>query len=99
MHLDLEYAGPVCCQSGVTGNQVCDWIGGGANTAGAGLGGLKMWIGYHQDIAFFLLAAYRSTGDPNQDGSVSYAYRVRAFNAAGSSGPANEAATTTQGCP
>jgi predicted phage tail protein len=38
---------------------------------------------------------YQSTGLAC---GTSYAYRVRAFNAAGSSGPANEAATSTLGC-
>ena len=38
---------------------------------------------------------YQSTGLAC---GTSYAYRVRAFNSAGSSGPANEAATSTLGC-
>lgn len=60
-HLDVEYAAG-CHLSPVTGNQVCDWIGGGGNTASGTVGNLTMWIGYHQDIVRFLLAAHESTG-------------------------------------
>jgi|GEM_PF-6731473 len=59
-HLAAEYASG-CHTSRVTTNQVCNWVGGGANTAGAGVGNLEMWIGYSQDVARFLLAAYVST--------------------------------------
>jgi hypothetical protein len=38
------------------------WVAAGGNTAQS-LGGLEMYIGYHQDVALFLLAAYVSTGD------------------------------------
>jgi hypothetical protein len=61
LHLDVEYA-TGCYTSSVTGNVLCDWIGGGGNTASGSVGNLTMWIGYHQDIARFLLAAYESTG-------------------------------------
>jgi hypothetical protein len=61
-HLAAEYAHE-CHTSSVTQQQVCDWVGGGANTAGAGLGNLQMFIGYSQDVARFLLAAYVSTGN------------------------------------
>jgi len=60
-HLDVEYA-TGCYTSSVTGNLLCDWIGGGGNTASGAVGSLSMWIGYHQDIARLLLAAYESTG-------------------------------------
>ena len=62
-HVAVEYAGPTCLPSGVTGHQICHWIAGGSNSAAAGAGGLEMWIGYQQDIVRFLLAAYHSTGD------------------------------------
>lgn len=60
-HLDVEYA-TGCYTSPVTGNLLCDWIAGGGNTASGPVGNLTMWIGYHQDIVRFLLAAYESTG-------------------------------------
>ncbi|HEY0555161.1 MAG TPA: hypothetical protein VGG20_12900 [Thermoanaerobaculia bacterium] len=60
-HLTVEYAHG-CYTSPVTGSSLCDWLAGGANTATAGVGGLKMWIGYFQDVARFLLAAGVSTG-------------------------------------
>ncbi|MFY9823205.1 MAG: hypothetical protein WAM82_17615 [Thermoanaerobaculia bacterium] len=63
-HLTAEYAhDPHCYTSSVTGASLCDWLAGGANTATAGVGGLKMWIGYFQDVARFLLAASVSTGN------------------------------------
>jgi hypothetical protein len=62
-HLAAEYAPHSCYTSPVTGASLCDWLAGGANTATAGVGGLKMWIGYFQDVARFLLAAAVSTGD------------------------------------
>jgi List-Bact-rpt repeat protein len=61
-HLVLEYAHG-CYTSSVTGSTLCEWLAGGANTAAAGVGGLKMWIGYFQDVARFLLAAAVSTGN------------------------------------
>jgi hypothetical protein len=61
-HLAVEYAHG-CYTSPVTGASLCDWLAGGANTATAGVGGLKMWIGYFQDVARFLLAAAVSTGN------------------------------------
>ncbi len=61
-HLGAEYAHG-CYTSPVTGDLLCDWLAGGANTATAGVGGLKMWIGYFQDVARFLLAASVSTGN------------------------------------
>lgn len=61
-HLEVEYADWACHTSSVTGSPICHWIAGGGDTAAAGLGGLEMWIGYHQDVVRFLLAAYRSTG-------------------------------------
>ena len=60
-HLDVEYA-TGCHTSSVTGNLLCDWIGGGGNTASGTVGNLTMWIGYHPDVARFLLAAHESTG-------------------------------------
>lgn len=60
-HLDVEYA-TGCHTSSVTGSVLCEWIGGGGNTAAGSVGNLTMWIGYHQDIARFLLAASKSTG-------------------------------------
>jgi hypothetical protein len=62
-HLATEYAHG-CYTSPITGVSLCDWLAGGANTATAGVGGLKMWIGYFQDVARFLLAASVSTGNP-----------------------------------
>jgi hypothetical protein len=65
-HLEVEYVHlpPGQCQvSAATGNSLCDWVAGGANTASSGLAGMEMWIGYHQDIVRMLLAAYQSTGD------------------------------------
>jgi hypothetical protein len=62
-HLAVEYAPHNCYTSPVTGASLCDWVAGGANTATAGVGGLKMWIGYFQDVARFLLAAGVSTGN------------------------------------
>lgn len=62
-HVDAEYA-HACHTSAVTGSSICNFVGGGANTAAAGLDGLVMWIGYFQDISRFLLAAYTSTDDP-----------------------------------
>jgi hypothetical protein len=62
-HLAVEYAHG-CYTSPVTGSSLCEWLAGGANTATAGVGGLKMWIGYFQDVVRFLLAAAVSTGDP-----------------------------------
>ncbi|HVT17787.1 MAG TPA: fibronectin type III domain-containing protein [Thermoanaerobaculia bacterium] len=62
-HLATEYAQGQCYTSSVTQQQVCNWVGGGGDTAAAGVGNLKMWIGYFQDVARFLLAAYVSTGD------------------------------------
>jgi hypothetical protein len=62
-HLAVEYAHG-CYTSPVTNSSLCDWLAGGANTATAGVGGLKMWIGYFQDVARFLLAASVSTGNP-----------------------------------
>lgn len=63
-HLAAEYVHvqSPCYTSSVSGNQVCDWVGGGADTVAGGVGNLKMWIGYFQDVARFLLAAYVSTG-------------------------------------
>jgi hypothetical protein len=61
-HLAAEYAHG-CYASPVTGASLCDWLAGGADTATAGVGGLKMWIGYFQDVARFLLAASVSTGN------------------------------------
>ena len=61
-HLDVEYA-QGCYTSPVTGHTLCDWVGGGGNTASGQVSDLTMWIGYHQDIARFLLAAYESTGN------------------------------------
>jgi hypothetical protein len=69
-HLTAEYAHG-CYVSSVTGATLCDWVAGGANTAAAGVGGLQMFVGYFQDVARFLLAAYVSTGDTN------YADRAR----------------------
>lgn len=63
LHLTVEYANDRPFNSGVTSALIDDWIGGGGNTA-ASLEGLTMWIGYHQDIVLFLLAAYASTNDP-----------------------------------
>ncbi len=62
-HMSVEYAHG-CYTSAVTGDTLCEWLGGGANTAAAGVGGLKIWIGYFQDVARFLLAAAVSMGDP-----------------------------------
>jgi hypothetical protein len=63
-HLTAEYdqGQNHCYTSSVSQQQVCDWVGGGANTAAGGVGNLEMWIGYSQDVARFLLAAYVSTG-------------------------------------
>ena len=62
LHLDREYAHNEPFHSSVTGSLISDWVGGGATTA-MSLDGLVMWIGYHQDVALFLLAAYQATGD------------------------------------
>ncbi|HVR07850.1 MAG TPA: fibronectin type III domain-containing protein [Thermoanaerobaculia bacterium] len=64
-HLAAEYdqGQNHCYTSSVTQQQVCDWVGGGANTAAGGVGNLEMWIGYSQDVARFLLAAYVSTNN------------------------------------
>lgn len=59
-HVLHEYADLGCQVSGVTGNTVCRWIAGGANAAA---GTLRMWIGYFQDIAQLLLAAYHDSQD------------------------------------
>ena len=61
-HLEVEYWNQ-CVTSGVTGNAVCHWAGGGGNTAAAGFAGLVMWIGYHQDLVRLLIAAEHFTGD------------------------------------
>lgn len=61
-HLDDEYASGNHT-SPVTGNPLREWAGGGANTSQHGVSNVEMWIGYHQDIARFLLAAYESTGN------------------------------------
>lgn len=61
-HLTVEYA-QGCYTSSVTGETLCEWVGGGGNTASYQVSDLVMWIGYHQDIARFLLAAYESTGN------------------------------------
>ena len=63
LHLSHEYVdGAGCFQSEVTDRWMCSWIAGGLDAAQHGLSGLKMWIGYHQDVANFLLAAYHATG-------------------------------------
>jgi len=62
LHLAKEYASGETFLSRVTHDAIADWVGGGANTAES-LAGLKMWIGYHQDIAMFLLAAHAATGE------------------------------------
>lgn len=62
-HLKEEYA-PGCHGSPVTGEDLCEWVGGGGNTASHQVSDLVMWIGYHQDIVRFLLAAYESTRNP-----------------------------------
>jgi hypothetical protein len=62
-HLELEYASG-CFTSGVSQRTLCSWIAGGGRTASGGVGSLEMWIGYHADIARFLIAASMSTGDP-----------------------------------
>jgi hypothetical protein len=62
-HLDVEYASG-CHISPVTGDPLCEWAGGGADTSAHGVSNVLMWIGYHQDIARFLLAAHESTGNP-----------------------------------
>jgi hypothetical protein len=61
-HLNVEYA-QGCYTSPVTGHPLCEWIGGGGNTASGQVSDLTMWIGYSQDVARFLLAAYESTGN------------------------------------
>jgi hypothetical protein len=61
-HLNVEYA-QGCYTSPATSNQLCEWLGGGGNTSSGQVGDLTMWIGYHQDVARFLLAAYESTGN------------------------------------
>lgn len=64
-HLQNEYVHNKCHVSSVTGKTLCEWVGGGRNTtAGGVLENAEMWIGYYQDIALFLLAAYESTGEP-----------------------------------
>jgi hypothetical protein len=61
-HLEVEYAYG-CHNSPVTGEEFCEWVGGGANTSAHEVSDIVMWIGYHQDIVRFLLAAYESTGN------------------------------------
>lgn len=67
LHLNAEYvnlpAGQ-CLTSAVTGEPVCNWVGGGSNTSNHGVDSIEMWIGYHQDIVRMLLAAAESTRDP-----------------------------------
>lgn len=60
-HLEVEYLHETHT-SGVTGQTMDHWVAGGGNAAQS-LAGLEMFIGYHQDAALFLLAAYVSTGD------------------------------------
>lgn len=60
-HLEVEYLHETHT-SGVTGRTMDDWVAGGGNTAQS-LDGFEMFIGYHQDVALFLLAAYVSTGN------------------------------------
>ncbi len=60
-HLAVEYANG-CHASSVTGATLCKWVGGGGNTSAGSVDNLTMWIGYHQDVVRFLLAAFESTG-------------------------------------
>lgn len=66
-HLEVEYVNlpaSQCLSSAVTGQPICNWVGGGATTSALGVAEIEMWIGYHQDIARMLLAAFEATRDP-----------------------------------
>lgn len=61
-HLAVEYA-KGCFRSSISGKTLCEWIAGGGDSAGAGVGRLEMWVGYFQDVSRFLIAAFQSTGN------------------------------------
>ncbi len=61
-HLAHEYkqVTPPCPVSPLDGREMCHYLAGGGETA-ASSG--EMWVGYFQDAAMLLLAAYAATGD------------------------------------
>ncbi len=65
-HLEKEYSsleGDECPLGPWSGERICHWAGGGANTASGPIADLVMWVGYYPDIIRFLLAAYNVTRD------------------------------------
>lgn len=66
-HLTEEYVNLTpgdCLTSGATGDALCNWIAnGGGSSQNELMSELVMLIGYHQDVARMLHAAYHSTGN------------------------------------
>jgi hypothetical protein len=70
-HLEAEYVNfdpqvEACPAIAPTSRPICDWAGGGGNTASRGsfqAGATHMWTGYYQDIVRFLIAIAESESD------------------------------------